>query len=316
MRIQSMPRNILALSLASCGFLTSCIKGAVNPPSTTNTSSITQVIENATNDSLFTSLIKKTGLDSTLKGTGPFTVFLSTDTSFKAAGFNAAYISNTADSILFRMATYAIIDGSSLGSLNLPVGPDAKIITAGGDSIYVSNSPNGIYVNGIFVTETDVAASNGTINILLSPLIPPQGSLLQTLQADTNFSFMSAAITRASQGSTNLDSILLGSPYTIFVPVNSSFQSVGYSTLSDINNANPDSLASLVTCHILAQRLFSSDFIQINEPVNLNGSTLDILPGAVSVIKGSGNSSFVNITTSNIMASNGVIHIISGVLLP
>jgi len=298
-------------------FLPECTKAPIAPPPTTGTgNTITQVIASFTNTKLFNDLINKAGLDSTLSGTGPFTVFIATDSAFDLLGLDSMVINNTPDSFLFRLGSYAIIGGLSLGSANLPTGPDAKIITAGGDSIYVSNGINGIFVNGIPVTQPNVPASNGTINGILSPLVPPNGTLLQTFQLDTIYSYMSAAIARASQGSTNLDSILTYSPFTVFVPTNSAFQAAGYSSINDINSADPDTLANLVANHILPTRLFSSDFTQTNEPVNLNGSTLDILPGAVIEIKGNGNTGFVNINTTNIMASNGVIHIVSGLLLP
>ena len=267
MRNQSRRNSILYISVVLCGLFQRCMKAPVNPPGMPGSGpTITHVLATVTNANLFNSLINRTGLDTTLNGTGPFTVFVATDTAFKLLGLDSAVLSNTPDSFLFRVLSYAIIDGSSLGTATLPAGPDSKIITAGGDSIYVSNGINGIYVNGIPVVQPNVAASNGTINVLLSPLIPPSGTLLQTLQADTIYSFMSAAIARASEGSTNLDSLLASSPFTFFVPTNSSFQAVGYSTINDINNANPDSLANLVTCHIVPLRIFSSDFTQIDHP--------------------------------------------------
>jgi uncharacterized surface protein with fasciclin (FAS1) repeats len=317
MRNLYRPPVLLYILVIFSGLFQGCAKSPVMSSSSTGSSNtITQVIETTTNATLFDSLINKTGLDTTLSGTGPFTVFISTDTGFEAAGYNSSIISNTAESVLFQLTTYAIIDGSSLGIASLPSGPDSKIITAGGDSIYVTNNSNGIFVNGIQVTETDVPASNGTINAVMYPLIPPAGTLLQILQTDTAYSFMSAAIARASQGSTNLDSILTVSPFTIFIPVNSSFQAVGYATINDINNADPDTLANLVSYHIVPQRIFSSDFAQNFEPVSLNGSPLVILSAAIPSIKGAGNNSFLNVTATNIMASNGVIHVISGVLLP
>jgi uncharacterized surface protein with fasciclin (FAS1) repeats len=317
MRDRSGIRSILYIFAIVCGLFQGCAKTPTFPPgSGSQGNTITQVLSTFTNASLFYSLVKRTGFDTTLNETGPFTVFAATDTAFKALGLDSLVLLNTPDSFLYRVVSYAIIDGSSLGSATLPVGPNAKIITAGGDSIYVSQYGNGIFVNGIIVSQANVSASNGTINALVSPLIPPSGTLLQTLQADTIYSFMAAAIARASLGSTNLDSLLTFSPYTIFVPVNSAFQAVGYSTINDINSANPDSLASLVSCHILAQRLFSSDFNQMSTPLTLNGTNLDILAGTVIGIKGAGNNNFANLITANIMASNGVIHIISGVLLP
>jgi uncharacterized surface protein with fasciclin (FAS1) repeats len=315
MTIQSRLIKFLFIGSVCCSFFLSCTKPSTGPlPPIVTTGTIAQVLSTVSNTTFFNAMLIQTGLDSTLKGTGPFTVFVPTDTAFALAGFTVANLSALPDSVLYRLVTYAIIDGISLGSATLPLGPDAKIVTAGGDSIYVSNNSTGIFVNGVPVTQTDVPASNGTINAVMSPLIPPNGSLLQTLSTDTVFSFMSAAIARASQGATNLDTLLSSSPFTIFVPSNSAFQTFGYATINDINNANPDSLASLVEEHIVPKRIFSSDFTQSDGAVTLSGSTLNILGGQIPGIKGTSNFGFIGFVATNIMASNGVIYIISGVL--
>lgn len=317
MKIQTRTSLLFCLLVGLSTFIHSCRKTSsanIGPVDAGKT--ITQLIASINNGTFFDSLIHKSGLDTTLKGTGPFTVFVATDTAFEVAGWNSFVISNTPDSVLYHMATYAIVDGLALGSANLPQGPDSKVITAGGDSIYITNNQTGIYVNGIPVTQPDVTASNGIINALLQPLIPPSGTLLQTLQSDTAFSFMTAAISRVSQGTTNLASILTGSPFTIFVPTNSAFQAAGFQTINDINAANPDSLAKIITYHIVQQREFSSDFAQLPNPVTLNGLTFEIQLGTNQGILGIGDVTLVSFVKTNILASNGVIHVISGVLTP
>jgi uncharacterized surface protein with fasciclin (FAS1) repeats len=318
MRIQFKSSIIvLCLTLALALLFQGCMKpgipsGNQNPPG----NSITHLIESINNSTLYDSLIHKTGLDTTLNLAGPFTVFIATDTALELAGLNAAVISNTPDSILYRLATYSIIYGVALGAANLPSGPDAKVVTAGGDSIFISNSYYGIFINGIPVTESDVDASNGIINSIQHPLIPPVGTLMQTLQLDTAYSFMAAAITRASQGTNDLVDKISSSPFTLFVPVNSSFQALGYNTVNDINNADPDSLAKIISYHIVPQRVFTSDFTLINQPLTLNGSSLQIVQGMNPTVRGTSNSTGATLVNSNVMASNGVIHLISEVLLP
>lgn len=316
MSIQVKSSMICFLLFAFSIFLQGCMKPGSYPGPIGTGKTITQLLATASNASLFDSVIHKSGLDSTLNGTGPFTVFVPTDAAFVLSGLNSSIISNTPDSVLFRMGSYAIIDGLALGSANLPPGPDSKVITAGGDSVYITNNSSGIYVNGIPVTQSDVAATNGIINTLYLPVLPPNGTLLQIVGSDTAYSFMSAAISRVSQGATNLDSILAGSPYTIFIPTNSSFAASGFPTINDINAANPDSLAKIITYHIVAQREFSSDFGPINNLVTLNGSSIEIQLGTNKGILGIGNTGLVGFVSTDIMANNAVIHVISGVLIP
>src|SRR6202035_5294446 len=179
MAIQLRLIRFLIIASGCCGFFLSCTKTpASQPPPSGTAKTISQLLATVSNKTLFNAMLTQTGLDTTLNGPGPFTVFVATDTAFTSAGFTAANLSALPDSVLYRLVTYSIIDGINLGAATIPAGPDAKIITAGGDSIYVSNNSTGIFVNGVPVVQTDVPASNGTINAVMSPLIPPNGSLL------------------------------------------------------------------------------------------------------------------------------------------
>lgn len=161
-------------------------------------------------------------------------------------------------------------------------------------------------------------ASNGVIHVINGVLMPPAGNLVQVAQADTNFSYLVAAVVRASQGSTNVAQVLSGSgPFTLFAPTNSAFRAAGFATINDINNADPNTLAAILTYHVVSGRVFSCD-LQNGQQVNtLNGEALTInLSGSGATVKGKTNSSASNIIKTNIVAKNGVIHVIDQVLLP
>ena len=239
-------------------------------------------------------------------------------------------------SLLQQAFTNTVFDNLSNGSLRqiilygaiaqvftasqFPAGPDAPLLTQSGDSIFITSNSSGICVNGTPLATENVVASNGIMHVVGKALLPPIGNLLQTVQADTSFSYFAAAVARASTGSTNISSMLSGgNVYTIFLPDNGAFQNAGYATINDINNANPDSLSSVLEYHIIPQRAFTSDFVSGKMvPTLLTGKsiTLTMLSGAVYGVQGSGNSGKIVIYNSNIVARSGVIHVIGQLLLP
>ena len=144
---------------------------------------------------------------------------------------------------------------------NVPAGPDAAVPTAGGDSVYVTNNSKGGYINGIKVVTPDVAASNGVIHVIGRVLLPPSGNIVQVAQSDTSISYLVAVVLRASRGNSNVAQVLSGNgPYTVFAPVNDdAFRAAGFPTINDINSTEPNTLASILTYHVIGSRIFSSD---------------------------------------------------------
>jgi uncharacterized surface protein with fasciclin (FAS1) repeats len=143
---------------------------------------------------------------------------------------------------------------------NVPAGPDAAVPTAGGDSVYVTNNSKGVYINGIKVVTPDVASSNGVIHVIGRVLLPPSGNIVQVAQSGTSLSYLVGVVLRASQGNSNVAQVLSGNgPYTVFAPVDDAFRAAGFSTINDINSTEPNTLASILTYHVIGGRIFSSD---------------------------------------------------------
>jgi uncharacterized surface protein with fasciclin (FAS1) repeats len=142
----------------------------------------------------------------------------------------------------------------------LPDGPNAKVITASADSVFGTKNSSGVYVNGIKVQTANIVASNGVLHTISKVLIPPVGNLVESVLADTTLSYLAAAVVRASQGSVNVAAILSsGGVFTVFAPTNQAFRDAGFASIDGINAADPNVLAAILTYHVLAGRVFSSD---------------------------------------------------------
>lgn len=306
--------SISLLSLTLAAGLLSCKKDDNNKPAGAGT--ITTIVSGDTSFSLLAAGVVKADLATTLSSAGPFTVFAPDNAAFRASGLDAATVNALPVNTLKSILLYHTL-GSKVLSANVPAGPNAKVVTASGDSIFVTKNSAGVFVNGVMVTKADVAASNGVIHVLSRVLIPAVGNIVQTAQADTNFTYLVAAVIRASQGATNVAGVLSGAgPFTVFAPTNAAFRAAGFATISDINNADPNTLAAILTYHVVAGRVFSSDLSDGIKPATLNGGTVTITLTGGARVQGKSNIGPSNIIATNILATNGVVHVIDQVLLP
>jgi uncharacterized surface protein with fasciclin (FAS1) repeats len=148
-------------------------------------------------------------------------------------------------------------------------------------------------------------------------LMPATGTIVQTAISNPNLSLLVAAVLRASQGTTNVAAALSGAgPLTVFAPTNQAFINAGFADADAINAADPTTLTTILTYHVIAGRIFSSDLVNGETPATLNGETVTIELSNGAQVKGQSNSTPSNIIQTNILASNGVVHVIDQVLLP
>ena len=301
---------IIGLSIVSC-------KKSSSTSTPAGPGTIAAQVSTGSNFTLLYAAVQKAGLATTLSGTGPFTVFAPTDSAFNASGITSSVINSLSAGALDTILLYHTLAAKVLAA-DVPAGPDAKVVTAGGDSIFVTNNANGVFVNGIKVTQANIAASNGVIHTIGNVLIPSFGNnLVQAVEADTSLSFLVAAVVRASTGSTNVAAVLsTGGIFTVFAPTNNAFRAAGFADTSAINAASPATLTSILTYHVIAGRVFSSDLTQGEQATTVNGETLTISLSSGATVKGNSNTSASNIIATNIVATNGVIHKIDQVLLP
>jgi uncharacterized surface protein with fasciclin (FAS1) repeats len=290
--------------------LSSCNKD--DDPVVTNT--ITDVVSNSSSFSVLKEAVVKANLATTLSGTGPFTVFAPDNTAFASAGST-----QLSDLLLYHTI------GSKILAASVPAGPNAKVITAGGDSVFVTRNTSGVYVNGIKVAAADIAADNGVIHQLSKALNKPSGNIVATAQAaGSGLDSLVKAIVRANNapgGDPTLINTLSTATITVFAPSNAAFtQLLGALGTNDINNIPVATLLAVLKYHVVGGRAFSSDLANGNLAMLAGGNTTINLTngsGGGPTIKGNGNGANAsNIIGTNLMCRNGVVHVIDRVLLP
>lgn len=272
--------------------------------------------------SLLEKAVVKAGLQTTLSGTGPFTVFAPNDAAFGASGLTSASIDGLTADQLKRILLYHTLAAKVMAA-DVPAGPNAKVNTANtpADSIFVTRNAAGVYVNGIKVNTADVSASNGVIHVMDRVLLPPSGNIVATAQAnlggDNGLDSLVNAIVRADAASPGLINLINSNVLTVFAPTNKAFRDLlAALTLSNIDAIPIATLSAVLTYHVKAGRAFSSDLANGNLAMFAGGNTTIAVSGSGATIKGTTNTAASNIIATNIMANNGVVHVIDRVLLP
>lgn len=270
---------------------------------------ITDIVVEDANFSILEAAVVKANLAAALS-TGNLTVFAPDNAAFAASGITEATINSLSVAAVDSILKYHVL-GAKVESSGVPASDTVKTLL--GLNLYASNNANGVFVNGIKVKSANVAAANGVIHVIEKVLIPPTQTIAGIAAGNPDFSLLVAAVVKAGL----LDAISQPGKYTVFAPTNAAFNAAGFNSVADINNASTDLITTVVKYHVLATNVFASDLTAGATPSTIQGGTLTVglTPGANVKVTGSAQAAS-NVTTANIVATNGVIHVIDKVILP
>ncbi|MBQ87489.1 MAG: beta-Ig-H3/fasciclin [Acidimicrobiaceae bacterium] len=283
--------------------------------------------------------VTEAGLVETLSGEGPFTVFAPTDDAF-AAALDALGL--TAEELLGNPAlsdilTYHVVAGAIDAETAISLDGQSAA-TVQGEEIDVAVVDGNVMINNATVVTADVEASNGIIHVIDAVILPPTvaeallGGGDDTAEADTAdeeadpelLTIIDVAdeagifTTLLAAGAATGLSVPLDADgdFTIFAPTDDAFavalDALGLTAeelLADI-----DTLTSVLTYHGLLGS------VSAEQAIALDGQSVPTINGAeiaISVVDGAVviNDS-ATVIQADVLASNGVIHVIDAVLLP
>ncbi len=143
----------------------------------------------------------------------------------------------------------------------------------------------------------------GTVGCSSSDPIPQTNTVVDVAVNAGNFTTLVAALQAA-----DLDVVLEGDgPFTVFAPTDAAFAQLPAGTVENLLlPENSAQLESILTFHVLAGRVQLSDVLTTTSATTLNGAALPIS----LTIEGAA------VTTADIGADNGIVHVIDSVLLP
>ena len=113
-------------------------------------------------------------------------------------------------------------------------------------------------------------------------------------------------------------------PFTVFAPVNSGFAKIDKATLNALlEPANKEKLSAILTYHVVAGKLAASDVAAALKGGNGKAELTTLQGGKLTAVSKNGgiylkhaNGNYTKIAKTDVMASNGVIHIIEDVVMP
>ena len=263
-------------------------------------------------------------LVSTLSSPGPFTVFAPTNEAFTAlpAGVLASLLNPANKAQLVDVLTYHVASGSVHAK---DITDGQKIKTVEGNYVTARVAGSSIFINSAKVTTADLDASNGVVHIIDAVLIPsgkppapsptppaptPAPATKTIVQLAVATPDLSTLVTALKAGDL-VDTLSGAGPFTVFAPTNEAFAALPAGTLSNLlKPANKAQLVDLLTYHVVSGSVHAKDITNYEQIRTIEGNVVTAISNTTGV--------FINnaqVTTADVDATNGVVHIINAVLI-
>ena len=132
-------------------------------------------------------------------------------------------------------------------------------------------------------------------------------NIVEIASGNKDFTTLVAAVVAAGLAET-----LSGDgPFTVFAPTNEAFAKLPAGTVEElIKPENKEKLAAILTYHVVAGKALSSDLSDGQSIKTVNGQEVKVSVGDNVKVDGA------VVTTPDLEASNGVIHVIDSVIMP
>ena len=256
------------------------------------------------------SLVGKAGLADTLANQGPFTVFAPTDDAFAKVPADALAALGGDTAKLKSVLLYHVVSGK-ISSHDAAAAGSAK--TLNGADVTFTKADHGLRVNDANVVAADVQASNGVIHAIDSVLMPPAETpapapknIVDTAVAAGSFKTLVSLVGKAGLA----DTLANQGPFTVFAPTDDAFAKVPADALAALG-ADTAKLKAVLLYHVVAGKVLAADAAKLTSATTLNGADVKITASEHGL-----KVNDANVVTADVIASNGVIHAIDGVLTP
>jgi transforming growth factor-beta-induced protein len=280
------------------------------------------IVETAVANGNFTTLVaalQATELDVVLAdASANFTVFAPTDAAFALIGEatintlldNTEVLSSillqhvipeiAVDSVTAYSLNGAMVETASTALIPLNINTNTDMLTFGGANIIIK----------------DIYTTNGIIHVIDAVIIgdvevpTPAMSIVDVAIANGSFTTLVGALQ-----ATGLDTVLadLESDFTVFAPSDAAFAKLPADTLT---NLSTEQLSNILLYHVIPGKVLADGAITLAQS---SSNTAEAANGDNVALSFSNSTLFVNgakVSTADVIADNGVIHVIDNIIMP
>jgi uncharacterized surface protein with fasciclin (FAS1) repeats len=295
--------NILVLAIfatVACGTTTTVERDSA-PEAAAGDPTIVEIAAGNPDFSTLVAAATAAGLLDTLSDpNADLTVFAPTDAAF-ATFFEESGLTPDAlladKAALTKVLMYHVVPGrvSAADVMGL-----TKAGSAGGQNLFVHvRGGSDVFINNAQVIKADIAASNGIVHVIDRVLVPGTGDIVDIASENQDFSTLVALVSNAGL----VETLQGEGPFTVFAPTNAAFEAI-------MDVPQGEALASVLTYHALGKARFSRTLLDGEALATVNGASAEISFADGATIAGA------KIVVTDIVATNGVIHVIDAVIIP
>jgi len=135
-----------------------------------------------------------------------------------------------------------------------------------------------------------------------------QKDIVDTAVSAGSFNTLAAALDAAGL----VETLKGEGPFTVFAPTDAAFAALPEGTVENLlKPENKDQLVAVLTYHVVPGKVLAADVVKLDSAKTVNGESVTIMATDAGV-----KVDDANVVKTDIMTSNGVIHVIDAVILP
>ena len=259
-----------------------------------------------------------------LTSEGPWTIFAPDDNAvseileyMNLGQFDGLGIPDFPEILKFHIAEGLWLEEDFFDGLVIP--------SAQGQALNISENTQGFAVENAQITTTNFTAYNGVIHVIDQCLAPegvPESTVMQLIEDSESHTIFENAIYAATLSEDLSAQPILNDnesqpgPYTVFAPTDLAFDILVEEMGTTIDELlTSQFISSIVRSHIVENIVPNSDIFDGLNLLNINGDALQIEISDDAILL-YGTQNVVEITTTDLFAYNGVVHVIDAVIQP